>query len=256
MAGQSKWANIKHRKGAQDKKRAKLFSRILREISVAVGEGGEDPDSNSTLRLAIQNAKGANIPKDTVERAISKAGSDDKTQFQNPIYEGYGPGGVAVLLVCATDNINRTVANIRGYFNKLGGSLSTSGSVAYLFERKGVFTISSGFAESKKAEGFELALIDAGAEDIEKREEDWVVFTSFENFGPFQLRAEELNWEINNAEIVYLPNLTKILDPKEGIKFLDWIEKLEDDDDIDSVFHDLELTDELNETINKAIDNG
>lgn len=142
MAGHSKWANIKHRKGAQDKKRAKIFTRILKEITVAARDGGPDAEANPTLRLAIQNAKGANIPKDTIERAVNKGSGSDADNLQFLTYEGYGPFGVAVFLECMTDNINRTVANIRSVFSKAGGSLGTNGSLNFIFNQKGVFEIS------------------------------------------------------------------------------------------------------------------
>ena len=141
MAGHSKWANIKHRKGAQDAKRGKVFTRIIKEISVAVKESGMDPDSNPRLRAAIQNAKSVNMPKDNIQRAINKAGGDNAETFQELTYEGYAPYGVAIFIECTTDNINRTVADVRAIFNKTGGELGKNGSLEFLFSKKGVFLI-------------------------------------------------------------------------------------------------------------------
>ena len=142
MAGHSKWANIKHRKGAQDAKRSKIFTRIIKDLTIASKEGGIDPETNPRLRTAIANAKGANMPKDTIERAIKKGSDEEASSYQEVSFEGYGPHGIAIFIECTTDNNNRTVANIRAIFNKNGGSLGTNGSLEFLFERKGVFIIS------------------------------------------------------------------------------------------------------------------
>mgnify|MGYP006283650745 FL=1 len=158
MAGHSKWANIKRRKEAQDAKKAKIFSRYVKEISVAVKEGGTDPESNSRLRMALQNAKGVNMPKENIERAIKKASSDGN-QLENVHFEGYAQDGVAVFVECLTDNRNRTVSSIRAIFNKYGGSLGKNGSISYLFDQKGIFTIPR--KEDMDLEELELELIDA-----------------------------------------------------------------------------------------------
>ena len=152
MAGHSKWANIKHRKGAQDKRRAKVFTRILREIMISVKVGTPDPDANPRLRLAIQNAKGANIPKDTIQRNIDKASGKDADNYSEPTYEGYGPSGIAVFVECATDNLNRTVQDVRMVFNKYGGNLGTNGSLSFIFYRMGVFTIPKGNLDEDQAD--------------------------------------------------------------------------------------------------------
>ena len=159
MAGHSKWANIKHRKGAQDAKRSKIFTRIIKELTVAVKEAGTDPDTNPRLRTAMQNAKGANMPKDTIERTVKKASGADGTSYEEVSFEGYASNGVAVFVECTTDNNNRTVANIRAIFSKYGGNLGTNGSLEFIFDRKGVFTIAADKV-TMGLEEFEMELID------------------------------------------------------------------------------------------------
>jgi YebC/PmpR family DNA-binding regulatory protein len=245
MAGHNKWSKIKRKKGAADAKRSKQFSRIIKEINVAVKEGGSgDPDFNPRLRLAITNAKGVNMPKDNVERAIKKAlesGSD--TLFQ-PTYEGYAPGGVAVFVECTTDNLNRTVSSVRAIFNKRGGNLATSGSVDFMFDRKGVFVVSY---EGKDPEDIELELIDGGAEEIEidKSESEISVTTAFEDFGNMQSKIEELGLELKSANLERIPTTTTTLSLEDSRKALALVEALEEDDDVQNVFHNLELTDEI-----------
>ena len=183
MAGHSKWANIKHRKGAQDKKRAKQFTRAIKEITVAVKEGGgPDPEANPTLRNAIANAKGVNMPKDTIERAIKKASGTDADNYETVTFEGYGPNGIAFFIECTTDNTNRTVASVRSIFTKNGGSLGTNGSLEFLFDRKGVFTIERGKIEMTLEE-LELELIEGGAEDFEESDDFITIYTDFVDFG-------------------------------------------------------------------------
>jgi YebC/PmpR family DNA-binding regulatory protein len=245
MAGHSKWANIKHRKGTQDKRRSKLFTRIIKDITIAAKNGGPNPDSNPALRLCIQNAKGANIQKEKIENAIKKATGADATNYQELTYEGYGNGGVAVFIETATDNVNRTVANIRSIFIKSGGNLGTNGSLNFVFVQKGIFTIPMSQIAERNAEELEFELIDGGAEEIEQSPNHWVITTSFENFGLMQKKIEELEMEIENASLQRLVLNYKSLPLNEAIKFLKMIDKLEDDDDISAVYHNLELTDEL-----------
>jgi len=171
MAGHSKWANIKHRKGAQDKKRGKLFTRCIKDIYVAVKEGGDDINSNPRLKTAIQNAKGVNMPKDTIERAIKKASSKDSESYIETTYEGYGPNGIAFFIECTTDNINRTVANIRSIFNKFNGELGKNGSLEFLFNRLGVFELDKD--ENLNDEELEMSLIDGGLEEFEVAEKSY-----------------------------------------------------------------------------------
>lgn len=245
MAGHNKWSKIKRKKGALDAKRSKIFGRIIKEITVAVKEGGSgDPDFNPRLRLAVANAKGVNMPKDNIERAIKKALDKDSGDMHQPTYEGYGPGGVAIFVETTTDNLNRTISNIRAIFNKKNGSLATSGSVDYLFERKGVFIIEQG---NHNKEELELQLIDGGAEDIELDTEagEFSVTVDFPDFGNMQQTLEELEIEAKSATLERIPTTTTPLPLEEAQKALALIEALEDDEDVSNVFHNLEMTDEL-----------
>jgi YebC/PmpR family DNA-binding regulatory protein len=245
MAGHSKWANIKHRKGAQDKKKAKEFTRAIKDISVAVKEGGgPDPETNPTLRNAIANAKGINMPKDNIQRAIKKASGDDADDYQNVSFEGYGPNGVAMFIECTTDNQNRTVASVRSIFTKNGGSLGKNGSIDYLFEKKGVFVIDKSKVE-QDLEELELELIEGGATEIEFDDELIYVYTEFTDFGMMSSKLEELQIETKNADIHRIPLNTIALEQQEAFKILDLIEKFEDDDDVKNVYHNMEITDEL-----------
>ena len=249
MAGHNKWSKIKRKKGAADKKRSKVFSRIIKEIRVAVREGnGGDPDFNPQLRLAISNAKGVNMPKDNIERAIKKALDTDSGDLYQPTYEGYAPGGIAVFVECTTDNLNRTVSNIRAIFSKRGGSLSTSGSVDYLFERKGVFVIDKAGHEPEE---LQLELIDGGAEEFEVDEEsnEITVTADFTDFGNMQEKLEELDIEPKSAKLERIPLNTLKLDLSEAKQALALIEELEDDDDVQNIFHNLEMTEELEEAL-------
>mgnify|MGYP001067216413 CR=1 FL=1 len=241
MSGHSKWSTIKRKKGAADAKRGKIFSRIVKEIHVAVRDGGPEAEANPRLRLAIQNAKGANMPKDNIERAISKA-SNEGSNYQEVTFEGYGPGGVAVYVECMTDNNNRTVSLIRSIFTKRGGSLGTNGSLNFLFDRKGVFTIPLGGLDPEE---FELELIDAGAEDIEEEKDVFIVTCALEDFGNIQKKLDELGVHAENAELQRIPINTKKLDAENAQKFLRMIEDFEDEDDVQNVYHNLEMTEEL-----------
>jgi YebC/PmpR family DNA-binding regulatory protein len=247
MSGHSKWSTIKRKKGALDARRSKIFSKIIKEISVAVKEGGPDPEANPRLRMAILNAKGASMPKDNIERAISKGKDKNADAFTEPTYEGYLPNGIAVFIECTTDNLQRTVSNIRAIFNKHGGSLGTTGSLSFLFDRKGVFVIPK--KEDLDMDEFELEMIDAGAEDIEQEDGTLTVTTSMEDFGKMQKKLEELNIEVENAELQRIPNDTITLDPETARKIYRVIEIFEDDDDVQKVFHNLELTDEMMQEI-------
>jgi YebC/PmpR family DNA-binding regulatory protein len=240
MSGHNKWSTIKRKKGAIDQKRSKIFSRIIKEISVAVKENGADPDGNPRLRLALNNAKGANMPKDNITRALNKA--KDTDTLQEVTYEGYAPNGIAVFIECLTDNTQRTLGNIRAIFNKRGGSLGTNGSVAFMFERKGIITVPKGTLD---AEEFQLEIIDAGVDDFEIQDDVFVITTSLEGFMPVQKRLEELGVEAQNAELQRIPAETKTIDPGDGVKVLKIIEQIEDDDDVQNVFHNMEITDEI-----------
>jgi YebC/PmpR family DNA-binding regulatory protein len=242
MSGHSKWATIKRKKGALDAKRSKIFSKIIKDITVAVKEGGADPDGNPRLRLAIANAKGASMPKDNIERAISKGKDKDGASFQELTYEGYLSHGIAVYIECTTDNQLRTLSNIRAIFNKYGGSLGTNGSLNFLFERKGIFTIPKG---NLNQEEFELEMIDAGAEDIEVDEDFINITTAKEDFGRIQKKFEELGIEPESAGLQRIPHEAVKLSDDDVRKVLKVIEIFEDDDDVQKVFHNLEISEKV-----------
>ena len=251
MAGHSKWANIKHRKGAQDKKRAKQFTRAIKDITVAVKEGGgADPEANPALRNAIANAKGVNMPKDTIERAIKKASGADADNYETVTFEGYGPNGIAFFIECTTDNTNRTVASVRSIFSKNGGSLGTNGSLEFLFDRKGVFTIEREKFEMPLEE-LELQLIEGGAEDFEESDEFITIYTDFTNFGKMAETLENLNIEVKNSELQRIPTNTNELPLEDAKKIMKLVDKFEEDDDVQNVFYNLEMTDELAEALDE-----
>ena len=247
MAGHSKWANIKHRKGAQDAKRGKIFTKLIKEITVATKEGGPDPDGNPRLRLAIQNAKGKNIPKDTIERAVKKGSGADAVDYTEITYEGYGPSGVAVFVECATDNLNRTVASVRAIFSKNGGNLATNGSVDYLFERKGVFLIK--MQEGADEDEVTLELIDGGAEEVDFAEGYINVACALEDFGNLQKKLEEMALEVESAELDRIPTTMVSLDDDGFGKAMKLIDAMEDDDDVQKVYHNIDATEAQLETL-------
>ena len=242
MSGHNKWPTIKRKKGALDAKRSKIFSRIIKDITVAVKEGGADPDGNPRLRLAIANAKGASMPKENIQRAISKGSDKDSANFIECSYEGYANGGIAIFLECTTDNQQRTISNIRAYFNKYGGSLGTNGSLNFLFDRKGVFVIPQG---ELNADEFEMEMIDAGADDIQLEEGEYTVTTAMENFGSLMKRLEDLKIEPSSAELQRIPKDTTKMDVESARKVLKLIDIFEEDDDIQAVYHNMEIPDEL-----------
>ncbi|MCX6328514.1 MAG: YebC/PmpR family DNA-binding transcriptional regulator [Bacteroidia bacterium] len=242
MSGHNKWSTIKRKKGAADARRGKVFTKIIKEIMIAAKEGGGDPDANARLRLAIQNAKGANMPKDNIERAIKKAVGSEAESYSETTFEGYAPHGIAVFAECLTDNNNRTVASIRSAFNKHGGNLGTNGSLGFLFDRKGIFTIRN---EGLSLDEIELDLIDAGAEDFESDGDTLTITCAKENFGSVSRKLSELGIEPEESRLKRIPNDTKKLDVESAKKVLKFIESLEDDDDIQNVYHNLEITDEL-----------
>jgi YebC/PmpR family DNA-binding regulatory protein len=242
MSGHSKWSTIKRKKGAADAKRSKMFSKIVKEISIAVKEGGPDPEANPRLRLAVNNAKGVNMPKDNVERAINKADKEGDNN-EEMSFEGYGPNGIAIFVDCLTDNKQRTVSKIRAIFTKYNGSLGTNGSLSFVFDTKGVFTFP--VSEGMDMDEFELEMIDAGAEDIEVDEGLITITTAKEDFGNVQKKLDELNIEVENAGLQRIPNDTKELDVESALKILKMIDAFEDDDDVQNVYHSLELTDEV-----------
>ncbi len=247
MSGHSKWSTIKRKKGALDAKRSKIFSKIIKEITVAVKEGGADPDANPRLRMAISNAKGVSMPKDNIERAITKGKDKDSASFTEPTFEGYLPNGIAAFIECTTDNNQRTVANVRAIFNKFGGNLGTNGSLSFMFDRKGIFIVPAGEIDHDE---FEMELIDAGAEDIEIEEGGvFHITTSLEDFGSMAKKLEELKLEPESAELQRIPTDTKELSTADALKIMKVIDLFEEDDDVQNVFHNLEITDELIESM-------
>jgi len=241
MSGHNKWSTIKRKKGAADAKRSKIFSKIIKEIQVAVRESGPSEESNPRLRLAIQNAKGVNMPKDNIVRAISKASSEG-ANLTEVTFEGYAPGGVAIFVECLTDNNNRTVSNIRSIFTKRGGSLGTKGSLSFLFERKGVITVTKGNFDPDE---FQLEVIDAGVDEVDDVGDAFVLTCSFENFARVRKKLEEMKIEAQNAEVQRIPNDYKKLDTDTAQKVLKLVEDFEEDDDVQNVFHNLEMTEEI-----------
>ncbi len=226
----------KHKMFARFDRMAKTFTRIGKEIAIAVKQNGPLPENNPRLRMAMQNAKGANMPKDRVDAAIKRASSKEEKDFEEVTYEGYAPHGVPVLVECATDNPTRTVANVRLYFSKNGGNMGNSGSVAFMFERKGVFK----FAPADiNLDELELDLIDAGAEDIEKEEEEVIVYTKFADFGSMQKFLESKQINTKSSELQYIPTTTKELSEAEQDEVMECIAALEEDDDIQNVYHNL-----------------
>ncbi len=249
MAGHSKWANIKHRKAAQDKKRAKVFTRIIKEITIAARDGGADIETNPSLRLAIQNAKGANMPKDTIERAIKKGIGGEGANLSELTFEGYATNGIAVFVEATTDNNNRTVASVRSIFNKYGGNLGTNGSLGFLFERKGVFTINKVSMMDVDMEEVEMELIDYGLEEISIIDDLVLIQTDFEDYGSMQTELESRPWEVTNTELQRIPVKSEVLPIENAKKVMKLIDKMEEDDDVNCVYHNLEITDELIEML-------
>lgn len=217
-------------------KMAKAFTKLGREIAISVKQGGGDPTTNPRLRVAIQNAKGLNMPKDRIEGAIKRASSKDEKDFQEIIYEGYGPHGVAILVECATDNPTRTVANIRMYFTRGGGALGTSGSLDFMFERKGIFKLP---AEGVNLEDLELELIDYGAEDISAEDGEIIVQTQFTDFGSMQKALEEKGLNVTSSELQRIATSTVDLPEDQLDEILNLIDKIEEDDDVQAVYHNL-----------------
>lgn len=241
MSGHNKWSTIKRKKGALDAKRSKIFSRIIKEIQIAARDGGIDPEGNPRLRLALNNARGSNMPKDNIQRALSKA-DKDSAALQEYTFEGYAPFGIAIFIECLSDNNLRTVSNIRSLFSKRGGSLGTNGSVSYMFDRKGVITVPKG---NINPDEFELEVIDAGAEDLETTDEHYIITTALEDFAAVQKKLEEMGIQAENAELQRIPKEAKQLTVDQALRVLRMVEEFEDDDDVQNVYHNLEVTEEV-----------
>ena len=220
---------------------SRTFTKIGKEITMAVKAGGPDPDSNSRLRVLIQNAKAANMPKENVERAIKKATSKDEANYKEVVYEGYAPYGIAIVVETATDNTTRTVANVRSYFNKAGGSLGTTGSLDFLFEHKCVFKIKE--KEGVSLDDLELELIDFGVDEMDADEGEVIIYGPFEEFNNIQKYLEENGYEITSAEFERIPNDTKEVTPEQREHIEKLIERFEDDEDVQNVFHNMKEED-------------
>lgn len=244
MAGHSKWANIKHKKAREDAKRSKAFTKHIREITVAAREGGGDPDMNPRLSLAIENAKAVNLPKDNIERAIKKGTGelDDGTgNYEDVTYEGYGPGGIAYFVEATSNNLNRTVGDIRHIFTKHGGNLGTDGSVAYMFEQKGCIKVKS---DGLDEEEFMLLAIDAGAEEMEHEEDYFELITPREDLFDVRKNLEEQGLQIESAELIRIPSTEVKAEPDTARKNLKLMEKFEENDDVSNIFTNMKMDDE------------
>ncbi|WP_439480534.1 YebC/PmpR family DNA-binding transcriptional regulator [Chryseobacterium aquaticum] len=229
-------------------KMAKTFSKIGKDIALAVKAGGADPEANPALRRCIQNAKGANMPKDNVERAIKKASGADAENYEEITYEGYGQGGVAFFVECTTNNTTRTVANVRAIFNKFDGNLGKNGELAFIFDRKGIFSID--LAQVKMEwDDFEMEMIDGGAEDIDKDEEEIMITTAFEDFGSLSHKLDELGIEVKSAELQRIPNNIKEVTAEQFKANMKMLDRFEEDDDVQNVYHNMEITDKLLESL-------
>ena len=226
----------KHKMFANNTKNARAFTRIGKEIAIAVKLGGNNPDGNPRLRMVMQNAKALNMPKDRVEAAIHRAASKDSKDMDEVVFEGYGPHGIAIVVETATDNNTRTVANIRMYFNRGDGSLGKTGSLDFLFDRKGIFTIEKG---NWALEDLELELIDFGAEELEEHENEIYIYTSFTSFGAMQKALEEKGIAIISAELDRIPTTTTELTTEQQADVQKLIDRIEEDEDVQNVFHNM-----------------
>ena len=242
MAGHSKWANIQHRKGRQDAARSKLFSKLSKEITVAAKMGDPDPEKNPRLRLAVKEAKSVSVPKDVIERAIKKSQSGDAENYDEIRYEGYGPGGVAVIVEAMTDNRNRTASNVRSTFTKNGGNLGETGSVGFMFDRMGQILYPASVGDE---DAVMEAAIEAGAEDVESAEDGHVIWCAFEDLAEVSAALEEALGDSESTKLVWKPQTTTELDLDGMRKLMKLIDALEDDDDVQSVTANFEASDEV-----------
>lgn len=244
MSGHSKWSTIKHKKAATDAKRGKIFTRLAREIEIAARDGG-DPSMNVRLRLVMDKARAANMPKDNIERAVKRGTGELKgDELSEILYEAYGPAGVAFLISVVTDNRNRSIADVRRIFNKVGGNMAEPGAVSWQFTRKGYIVVSPENASSDHV--FELAL-EADAEDVVISEDSIEIYTEVESFGQVRDVLDDANIEVDSAELAYVPNMPVSLEEKEAMRVMGVVDALEELDDVHQVFSTLEITDALME---------
>jgi YebC/PmpR family DNA-binding regulatory protein len=242
MAGHSKWANIKHRKAASDAKRGKVFTRIAKELTIAARDGGGDPDSNPRLRLVIQQARAANMPNDNIDRAIRRGtGELEGVNYEEIMLEGYGPGGIGILIECVTDNRNRSVSEVRHILTRHGGSMADAGSVAWNFERKSVISIDKG---DLTEDDVLMAVIDAGAEDVKGENETFDVYAAPDNFDGVREAIESAGYSISEARLEFVPNQTVSLAGGEASTALKLLDALDDSDEVQTIFSNLEIDDE------------
>jgi YebC/PmpR family DNA-binding regulatory protein len=241
----------KHKIFARNAKLSKLFTRIGKEIAMAVKAGGPNPEANSRLKVAIQNARGMNMPKDNIDRAIKRAQGGEEADYQESTYEGYAPGGVAVFVDAATNNVNRTVGNVRSYFSKCGANLGTSGSLSHIFERKAEFVIDAAALKGRDADEFEMEVIDAGADDVLRDEEGFTIYAPFQSFGAMQQKLEQLGVEAKSAELKRFPLVTAPADIVTARAVLKLVDMLNEDDDVNAVYHNMDLTEEVEEELEK-----
>ncbi len=243
MAGHSKWANIRHRKAAQDAKRGKIYTKLAREITVAAREGGGDPEKNPRLRAAIEKARKFNMPKENIERAIKRGTGELKGEtYEEVTYEGYGPGGVAIIVKCLTDNRNRTASEVRHVFSKHGGNLGTSGCVSYLFERKGVITVP---AEKFDEETVMMAAIDAGAEDVVNEDGRFVIYTEPSDLEAVRKGLIDAGIEVEEAKLDLIPTTTTRVEGENAQKVLKLLMALEELDDVQEVYSNFDMPEEV-----------
>lgn len=242
MAGHSKWANIKHRKGAADAKRGKIFTRVAKELTIAARDGGGDPDSNPRLRLAMQQARSVNMPNDNIQRAIKRGtGELEGQKLEEIMLEGYGPGGIGILIECVTDNRNRTVADVRHALSRHNGSMADAGSVAWNFDRKTVVQVAQGEASE---DDVLLAVIDAGAEDVRKEDETYDIYAPPENFESVRVALEENDFEVKDAKLAFVPNQSVGLAGSEATSALKLLDALDDLDDVQNLYSNVEIDDD------------
>jgi YebC/PmpR family DNA-binding regulatory protein len=246
MAGHSKFKNIMHRKGAQDKKRSAAFSKLSREITVAAKMGLPDPDANARLRAAVLAARAQSMPKDNIQRAIDKASGTDGDNYEEIRYEGYGPGGTAIIVEALTDNRNRTATNVRTAFSKNGGNLGTAGSVSHGFDRLGLIEYGAGAGDADKV--FEAAL-EAGADDVESSEDGHSIWTSIENLHPVAKALEGALGDPEGVKLAWKPNIMVAVSEEDAGKLLKMIDTLEEDDDVQTVWGNYDVSDEIMEKL-------
>ncbi len=242
MAGHSQFKNIMHRKGRQDKVRSKLFSKLSKEITVAAKVGGPDPDANPRLRLAVQNARSQSMPKDNIQRAISKSEAGDAENYEEIRYEGYGPGGVAMVVETLTDNRNRTAGAVRAAFSKHGGNMGETGSVSFMFDRVGEVTYP---ADAGDADAMFEAAIEAGADDVQSDENGHIITCSFDDLGDVSKALEALMGEPESVRPVWKPQTTTQLEEDKASTMLKLLDALEDDDDVQNVYSNFEIADDV-----------